>query len=164
MSNHRIHIDETYSLKVADTVEAFDPIFEVVLKGVQELGEEDIDIEYLKTRAWEFVTAPVSQRVLLVLYKDLKPIGVLLGAKVEEHPVYRRTGITVEQLWYVVPESRGSKAAIKLVEAFEEWSRKIGVKRCVMSHFINPVGERVAKYYERSNFKKLEESWVKELK
>ena len=163
VSNPRIHIDETYSLKVIDETDDWLRCFELVEQGVKNIGEESIDSEFLHEVAKDFATADKRMKIFLVLYKDLKPIGILLGMKVDTHPVFRKTGITIEQLWWIDPVYRGSKVATKLIEAFEEWSRQVGVKRMVMGHFNDLIGTKVKKYYERSGFKLLEQSYVKEL-
>lgn len=158
--NPRIQLDETWSLKVADDGDDWQRLLELIQQGVKNVGEEDVDALFLEQTAREFAIAPTS-RTFLVLYKDLRPVGVLLGAKVDAHPVFRKTGITVEQLWWVDPQYRGSKHSFKLIDAFVEWSRQIGVKRCVMSHFVDPIGAKLRKSYEKSGFKLLEQSYVK---
>lgn len=163
MATRRFNIDETWSIKVADETDDFNTLLNLIEDGVRNCGEPDVDRDYLMTVAMQYYNGPMSERVFLILYKDLKPVGVLLGAKVDSHPVFRKTGITIEQLWWVNPNHRGHKASTKLIEAFEEWSRQVGVKRCVMGHFMDSIGDKVKKYYDRSGYKLLEQSYVKEL-
>lgn len=163
VSNNRIQLDATWSIKVADFSDDFNTLFDLVKHGIENCGEVDIDWDFAFSVAKEYYVGPMSERVFLVLYKDLKPVGILLGAKVDLHPVFHKTGVTVEQVWFVEPDSRGNKVALKLVEAFEEWSRQLGVKRVVMGHFNDPVGSKIKKYYEKSGYKLLEESYVKVL-
>jgi GNAT superfamily N-acetyltransferase len=163
VSNPRIQLDETWSIKVADDSDDYTRLFTLVEQGVKNIGEDSVDSEFLYETSRQFFSGPLSEKVFLVLYKDLYPVGVLLGAKVDAHPVFRKTGITIEQLWWVDPSYRGSKTATKLVDAFVEWSRQLGVKRVVMGHFNDPIGEKLQKHYEHIGFKLLEQSYVKEL-
>lgn len=162
-SNPRIHLDETWSIKVADLGDDWTRLLELIHQGVKNVGEEELDTLFLEQTARDFATTP-QERTFLVLYKDAVAVGVLLGAKVDAHPVFRKTGITVEQLWWVDPQYRGSKHSFKLIDAFVEWSRQMGVKRCVMSHFVDPIGAKLSKAYEKSGFKLLEQSYVKEIR
>lgn len=162
-SNPRISLDETWSIKVVDETDNWTRVFDLVKQGVDNIGEPSIDVEFLEAVAREFASASINDKVLLILYKDLYPVGILLGMNVNTHPVFRKTGVTIEQLWWVDPEHRGSKHATKLIDAFEEWSRQLGVKRVVMGHFNDLVGTKVKKYYEKNGFNLLEQSYVKEL-
>lgn len=164
MLHPRINLDPVWSIKVIDESDDWIRIFDLVKQGVDNIGESDVDPEFLVQSAHEFAVAPLKEKIFLVLYKDLYPVGVLLGLNVNTHPVFRKTGITIEQLWWVDPQYRGSKHATKLIDAFEEWSRQIGVKRVVMGHFHDEVGSKVKKYYERSGFKLFETCYMKELK
>lgn len=161
--NPRLQIDETWSIKVADASDDKVALYALVEEGIKAIGEPEVDWDFALATADQYINGPMTERVFLVLYRDLKPVGVLLGAKVDLHPVFKKTGITIEQLWWVTPAYRGNKVSTKLIDAFEEWSKQIGVKRCVMGHFNNPIGDKVKKYYERSGFTLLEQSYVKEV-
>lgn len=163
-SNPRIQVDETWSIKVVDKTDDWTRIFDLIKQGVNNFEESDVDVAFLEVVALQFANSAISDKVLLVLYRDLYPVGVLLGMNANTHPVFHKTGVTIEQLWWVDPEHRGSKHATKLIDAFEEWSRQIGVKRVVMGHFNDLIGTKVKKYYEKNGYKLLEQSYVKELK
>lgn len=57
-------------------------------------------------------------------YKDGEPVGYCVG--VRSPYFFNNDSSTRTELLYVRPEYRGTYAAIKMVKAFEEWSRLLG--------------------------------------
>jgi len=59
-----------------------------------------------------------------IAWLDDKPVGYALAIC---SPYYWNfEHVAKMELWYVVPEARGTYAAVKLVKAFEEWARLNG--------------------------------------
>ena len=60
-----------------------------------------------------------------IAYAGEKPVGYLAATCVQNFYNWRL--IATQQMWYVLPEFRGSRAGVRLVRAFEEWARE---RRC----------------------------------
>lgn len=70
-----------------------------------------------------------SYRNVWIAYKDEKPIGYQVGTCL---PYYFNDEVMgYSDIWYVLPEFRGTYAAIKLVKAFEEWCRLNGALQII---------------------------------
>jgi GNAT superfamily N-acetyltransferase len=69
----------------------------------------------------------------------------------------------VELVWYVDPEHRGSREALKLLDLYEEWAKEQGAV-CVNLMNIDMLnGPKVAKLYNRKGYTLTENTFVKEL-
>ncbi|MHA2084301.1 MAG: GNAT family N-acetyltransferase [Candidatus Thorarchaeota archaeon] len=69
----------------------------------------------------------------------------------------------VEIVWYVDPEHRGSKEALKLLDVYEEWARKHGAVCANLMNVDILKGAKVAKLYGRKGYTLTENTFVKEL-
>lgn len=95
----------------------------------------------------------------LVYSGDGKAIGYLAGTIKRNFYSYRN--IATQEMWYVLPEYRGTHAALMLVKEFEEWARKhkceqiyMGVEHNVadgMTQKITKLMERLG-YHTRGTF------------
>lgn len=87
-------------------------------------------------------------------YDGDKPIGYLAATLQQNFYSFRL--IAVQQMWYVVPEYRGTRAAVKLVKAFEAWAMEhnceliyMGVEHDTQTEET----ERTARLLERIGYK-----------
>jgi GNAT superfamily N-acetyltransferase len=69
----------------------------------------------------------------------------------------------VEIVWYVDPDHRGSRTALKMLSMYEEWAdfRDAVCVNLVNLDILN--GEKVKKMYERKGYRLVENTFVKEL-
>lgn len=69
----------------------------------------------------------------------------------------------VECFWYVMPEHRGARKGIRLIEAFEAWAKSKGASQIIMVFVNGRKDSQLDRLYERMGFRVLETNYVKEL-
>lgn len=69
--------------------------------------------------------------------------------------------VASEAFWYVKPECRGN--GDELLKAFEQWAKKQGCGRIIMTHLSDSMPQSLKKYYERKGYLELETNYIKEL-
>lgn len=88
---------------------------------------------------------------IFVVEQDRHVIGFLLavlGGYYFTDAVY-----TVQEIWYVQPEKRGTRAAALLMDAFLAWSDRLGAKEVIGGNSNGLHSERTRKFLERYGFK-----------
>ena len=113
------------------------------------------DDAYLKT--WSVMVSS-GRGVLLVDFEGETPIGAL-GACISSH-MFTGDMMTVECFWFVFPQYRGR--GIKLVKAYEEWSKQKGAKFICMVHLKGLQPEILKSLYERMGYHEIETNYLKE--
>jgi GNAT superfamily N-acetyltransferase len=96
--------------------------------------------------------------VILYIMND-KPVGLIGGLTSEM--IFSHDLVASELFWWVDPNFR-SRKALSLKEAFEYWARRVGAKYVAMGALPSQ-GEKVARFYERTGYKNLENSYLKVL-
>ena len=91
-----------------------------------------------------------------------KKIGGVLGG-IAAHCLNTGDLEIFETFWYMLPEHRGTPAAIRLLRAFELWGEKIGAKRVKMAYLREVNGETVRNMYERLGYNEQETTFRKEI-
>lgn len=76
---------------------------------------------------------------------------------------FSHTVQTVEIMWYVDPDHRGSRAAWRMVERFEGWSKEQGAASVSIVNLSILKADKVGKLYERKGYKMTENTFAKEL-
>lgn len=96
-----------------------------------------------------------SDQAVVFVAETEKPIG-MLGAHLVYHPMSSEF-IATELFWWVEPGHRGN--GIRLMRAFEDWARDKGAQKL---HMTAP-NEKTGRVYVSAGFRKLEESYQKDL-
>lgn len=89
-------------------------------------------------------------------------IGCIGGAVIPSFTDYSQK-IFVESIWYLLPEFRGGRAGVYLLDMVEEYCRRNGITKIVMVGMADPRIEKLSKFYLWRGYKKLELHFVKEL-
>lgn len=149
--------------KVLDGAQDQNDCYDLVLQATRALnypGIEKLDEAHLYLQVSEYFRGDFSNRIMLGMFKDGLLVGILGGVKVPQHFFYKDT-LAVETVWWVEEEHRG-KGSIKLLEAYENWAKQVGCDYCTMSsvHFKD---DKLPILYKRRGYKKVEESYMKEL-
>lgn len=105
------------------------------------------------------VDFPENYYLIALLY-DEQIVGLLGGVK--HTPAFSFNEIASEVIWYIKPEHRGSKLAIKMVKQFEEWANEQGAKYVSMVSQSNSDVDP-SNLYERLGYKLSEKTYTKEL-
>lgn len=98
----------------------------------------------------------------LIVFDNQKPVGFLWGfcCAMPWNPAK----LAMDTLLYVEPEYRGSRAAFKLVQAWELWAREQGATSVQLSVASGIHEERTASFYQRMGYNHIGTEYRKELK
>lgn len=78
-----------------------------------------------------------------IAYDDAgEAVGYLAATRRQNFYSYRY--IASQEMWYVLPKARGTRAAIMLVKAFEDWARSLDCEQIYMSVEHNVLDDDVA--------------------
>ena len=100
-----------------------------------------------------------DKAIILLAENDSKIVGIL--ACMLEYSLMGVEDTAIEMSWWVSPEARNSRIAIKMIDAFEYWGTKLGVKRFVLSSMENEHAKSIDKFYLRKKYIKMENSYLK---
>ena len=118
------------TLEARQVVEADFPEFVELAHTMQQECEPDIELikPELLVNMFRCINDPDRKWMnIFVVYRN----KVLIGMAVADANTYYfspKIGSTMHY-WYVLPQYRGSRAAIELLRLFEKWSRQIGAYR-----------------------------------
>ncbi len=97
--------------------------------------------------------------VIYVLTEDGEITGTLGGVVFPE--AYSAELIALEFFWFVDEKQRGQ--GIRLYRRFENWAREKGCAEIRMAHLADSMPEKVAAFYERVGYTKIETLYAKRL-
>lgn len=99
--------------------------------------------------------------IILAITKDTNEIVGLIAGQTSIAPFsYQKVG--VETAWYMLQEHRGSRIALELLGAFEEWCRLVGCHLIQMSSLASS-NAIVDTIYNHRNYHMVEKSYLKEI-
>jgi hypothetical protein len=81
---------------------------------------------------------------------DNVPIGILCGGI--SNYVFSKGSVANDYAWYVLPEYRGSRAAIKMLKMFRSWAKDNGATELYMGISTGLFAERTGQLLERVGF------------
>lgn len=97
--------------------------------------------------------------VIFILKSDGQITGTIGGMM---HPeLYSGELLAVELFWFVDEAQRGQ--GIRLYRRFEQWAREKGCAEIRMAHLVDSMPEKVAAFYERVGYAKIETLFAKRL-
>lgn len=92
--------------------------------------------------------------------QDGEPCGFIAGAV--SRFVFSTDFYIVHDIFYVRPESRGSRAAFLLVNAFCDWGRGIGARHAMIGVHTGLRPEVTGRFYEKLGFRFIGGNYLKE--
>lgn len=130
--------------RLSDT--KFDEFFQLVESMVSE--SEFYDAVPNKQTIWNLHKN--SNVVFFIAIKENKIVGFLGGIK---GPYFFSTKMRVSDIgFYVIPECRGSRAAIKLLAQLEDWAKENNVVDIYLGQTSAIDMERTKKFYNRLGY------------
>lgn len=99
--------------------------------------------------------------LVLVLEKDDQLIGVI-GGILAPCLWNTETVMCYELFWWVMPEHRGTKSSIQLLNKFETHAKNKGATHVIMASIPSLNGEKPGKVYKRKGYTERELFYVKE--
>lgn len=142
-----------------------DQIVSLILASIKSSPWKDagVNLPHIKMQVDFFLThIDLDKRLVAVARDGSKIIGVIAGAVVQAPLV--GTSMASELIWYVEPAYRKKNIAAELLTLYEKWADDSGAQYITLSHYNNKLGETVGVLYEKRGFKKMEVSYIKELK
>jgi len=119
-------------------------------------GRIDSDKVYAEIDA--FIEGDNTERLLLLSVDGLdRPVGLIALAAVPF--LFNHDKTVAELVFWVDPEARRGRRAVRLIEAAEYWSKKIGASRIVLSHLSG--SESVGKMYTKLGYSQFETGYEK---
>lgn len=97
--------------------------------------------------------------LMLVVQKEDRVVGVL-GALLAPSFFSTETS-AVELLWYMQPDARDGRAALRLINHYETWAKNKGVRIVAMNDTHNLAD--LQKLYERKGYQLKEKTYIKVL-
>lgn len=123
-----------------------------------------IEIDPDKTEQFlqDLLKAPIDTQTALLLFADEKPCGLIIGLKAPF--VFGEGDYTCEVMWWVDPEHRKSSGALRLLEAYEYWSKNIAHAHYTqMVALVGVEEDRLGHLYERKGYSPVEITYLKEI-
>ena len=120
----------------------------------------EIDDEKVTALTTDILKDKTKNIVILSCQPD--PVGMIVGLSNEF--MFNRKKIAMELLWWMDPEYRKSRDAIKLVEAYEYWATNVAKADIVqLSLLTTEQAPQIEKFYSRRGYKLSEKSFFKKV-
>lgn len=117
----------------------------------QESFYRDNDFQVSRIRAiWDQNVTLPGMYCLMVAEDAGEVIGVFAG--VTFNHFFGNDRVSSDLILYVTPEHRGGSAAPRLVKAYEQWARRIGVKEIQIGVSTGVHEERTAQFFQKLGF------------
>lgn len=114
------------------------------------------DIRYDRERAREFVAMYLRENnthKIFIHKQDGELQGALFGYVTDY--IFSYNLMASEELFYIYPQFRNSRIAVKLIRAFETWAKTKSVIEICFSVSTLDQADRIGKFYERMNYVKV---------
>jgi GNAT superfamily N-acetyltransferase len=135
--------------------------------------EEFLEIVAKMVTEAEFSYAKIEKHKILHLYKNNDVMVILaidddkivgfIAAMVHEYFFSNRKRVS-DLGFYVLPEHRGSRAAIKLVKSLETWAKQTGADDLHLGQTTAVEIDKTRQFYERLGYKTVGFNTIKHLK
>ncbi len=136
------------------------PEVEALAKEFHDLAKTDTT--FSPARFWQTINALDQAGVLFLhgMFVDDVLAGVLIGTVSPQ--MMTDNLVAQEIMWYVTPEHRNSLSSVRLLLAFEDWSKKRGANGIIMASFAATGDEKLGKFYERRGYQMIETHFLKQ--
>jgi GNAT superfamily N-acetyltransferase len=150
------------TLKIADYSD-FKPIFDMA--GRFQQASPYTELTYDEGKVVElidsFLTGDRTQKIIILGLKDQEPVGMIAG--VVNEMLFSHDLIASELMWWVEPEHRGSRLSIQLLDAYEEWARRVGAKVVQLSSVNTDHADKLDRLYRHRDYNLVERGYIKGL-
>lgn len=100
-----------------------------------------------------------TRLIIILSEQDRRPRGMVIG--MASNPLFSDDLTSTEIAWWMDPEYRRSRDSLLMIEAYEDWSRRVGCKICQVA-MLDEV-TNLEKFYLKRGFKRAEQSFIKVL-
>lgn len=91
---------------------------------------------------------------------DGEPVGMITATM--SRYVFAKEVYVIHDVFFVRKDKRGTGTAFRLVQAFEDWARKIGAKRGILGIHTGLNIEITSRFYEKLGYRHIGGSFIKE--
>jgi len=149
---------QTFRVASYDTTD-FLPVFELCKEAAIAVNGEYHE-EYLFKAVESFFQDDYNNRVLLLAYDEETPVGALGAVRVPDHFLYGDT-LAIELVFWITPSYRKTRIFLKLIKAYENWAKQVGITQLVLSDIHD--NESLRKAYVKKGYHKSETSFIKKM-
>ena len=123
----------------------------------------EAEFSYAKLDKYKILQLYKNQNVIIILAIDNDKIIGFIAAISHEYFFSDRKRVS-DLGFYVLPEYRGSRAALKLVKSLETWATKMGVNDLHLGQTTAVDIDKTRQFYERLGYKTVGFNTIKHLK
>lgn len=120
-------------------------------------------LEFSPTTSYELFKAYLegdkTRLVIILSEQDGKPQGMIIGMAAK--PLFSDDLMATEIAWWMNPEYRKTRDSLLLIQAYEDWTKRIGCKMTQVA-MLDEV-TNLEKFYTKRGFKRAEQSFIKEV-
>ena len=133
-------------------IERLQDIIGLAFKMQQESDFQTVpfDIEQIANSVLRLVIDNPRGFGVIAYTDDGKPAGMLTGSITDY--VFSKGSIASDFAWFVLPEHRGSRTALKMLNMFKSWARENGATELYMGITTNVSKDRIGQLLERVGF------------
>lgn len=96
--------------------------------------------------------------LIIILACNERPFGMIIGMRSEL--LFSDTSVCTEVAWWVDEDKRGSRDSLLLLQAYEDWSKRVDSKYTTMAMLDD--SKDLSRLYERLGYKQCERTFFKE--
>ena len=123
----------------------------------------EAEFSYAKLEKHKILQLYKNQNVTVILAIDNDKIVGFIAAMLHEYFFSNRKRVS-DLGFYVLPEHRGSRAAIKLVKSLETWAKQTGADDLHLGQTTAVEIDKTRQFYERLGYKTVGFNTIKHLK
>jgi len=116
------------------------------------------DLQKCAVMAMEYIRNP-NKLLLVALNEDSQMVGMFFGYMTQHY--FGPTVIAVEQLLYIVVNSRGGRLAFRIMKAFEKWAVAQGAQSLVFGQSNNGANDKWDTFCSRLGYSKIGATYMK---
>lgn len=145
--------------------------------NVRRVGHDDLEaIWALMERLRLEAVIPFPELDREVMTQHLEIVGDAYFMALAERPevvglitaqygrfIYNSEVFVMHDIFYVIPEARGSSAALRLVKAFENWASEVGARLVFVGVHTGMKIEVTGRFYEKLGYRHMGGNYMKEL-
>jgi GNAT superfamily N-acetyltransferase len=110
----------------------------------------------------EYLNSLPSERIILLARKDNQNVGLIGG--VCTTPPISSDRVAFEMAWWMEPEYRNSRLSLKLLDAYEYWSKHVAKADSIqVCSVVSDHWDTLDKFYKKKGFSHIERSYVRTL-
>lgn len=121
------------------------------------IGFPEIDVE----AAREFLEVVGDAYFVALAERNGEPVGFITAQP--GRYLFSKERFVTHDIFYVAPEARGSRTALLLVQAMEDWAAQLGVKKVFIAVHTGLKPDITGRFYEKLGYRYMGGNYCKDL-